>query len=128
MTTQTVITRLTTLFCTFGLPRFVHTDRSSYFSSKEFEDFLHLRGIATSRTTPYHPIGNSHNEKLSQAIWKTIKLMLHSIQMPEKAWETVLQDATHCSLILLSGTLLQNVRLYYRKKHSASFAEHLLLW
>ena len=101
MTAQTVITCLTTLFCTLGLPSFVHTDRGSYFSSKEFKDFLHLRGNATSRTTPYHPTGNSQNDRWNQTIWRTIKLMLHSKQMPEETWETVLQDALHSTRSLL---------------------------
>ena len=54
MTAQTVINCLTTLFSMFGLPGFVHTNRGSCFSAKVFKDFFHFRGIATSRTTPYH--------------------------------------------------------------------------
>ena len=101
MTTQTVIKCLTTLFCMFGLPGYVHTDRASYFLSKDFKDYLHNRGIVTSRTTPYHPTGNSQNERWNQTIWRTVKLMLHSRQLPEEAWETVLQDALHSTRSLL---------------------------
>ena len=98
MTAQTVINCLTTLFCMFGLPGFVHTDRGSCFSAKVFKDF-HFRGIATSRTTPYHSTGNSQNERWNQTIWRTIKLMLHSRRFPEKGWENVLQDAVHSMLM-----------------------------
>ena len=95
MTAQTVINCLTTLFCMFGLPGFVHIDHGSCFSAKVFKDFLHFRGIATSRTTPYHPTGNSQNERWNQTIWKTIKLMLHSRRFPKEALENILQDALH---------------------------------
>ena len=101
MTTQTVINCLTTLFCMFGLLGFVHTDRGSCFSAKVFKDFLHFWGIATSRTTPYHPTGNSQNERWNQKIWRTIKLMLHSRRFPEEAWENVFQDALHSTRLLL---------------------------
>ena len=101
MTTQTVITCLTTLFCSFGFPSFVLTEHGSYFSSKEFKDFLHLHGIATSRTILYYPSGNSQSESWNQTTWRTIKLMLHSKQMPEETWEIVLQDALHFTRSLL---------------------------
>ena len=101
MTTQTVINCLTTLFCMFGLPGFVHTDPGSCFSAKVFKDFLLFRRIATSRTTSYHPTGNSQNERWKQTIWRTIKLMLHSRRLPEEAWENVLQDALNSTRSLL---------------------------
>lgn len=105
MTTHTVITCLMKLFCMFGLPGFVHTDRGACFCSKEFKDFLHSRGIATSRTTPYHPTGNSQNERWNQTIWRTIKLMLHSRGLPEEFWEDVLLDALHSTRSLLCTTI-----------------------
>ena len=92
MTAQTVINCLTTLFCMFGLPGFIHTDCDSCFSAKVFKDFLHFQGIATSRTTPYHPTGNSQNECWNQTIWRRIKLMLHSRRFPEEAWENALHS------------------------------------
>ena len=72
MTAQAVINCLTTLFCMFGLPGFVHTDRGSCFFAKIFKDFLHFWGIPTSGTTLYHPTGNSQNERWNQTIWRTI--------------------------------------------------------
>ena len=73
----------------FGLRGFVHTDRGSYFSAIVFKNFLHFRGIARRRTTPYHPTANSQNESWNQTIWKTIKLMLHSRRLSEEAWKNV---------------------------------------
>ena len=104
MTAQTVIKCLTTLFCMLGLPGYVHTDCAWYFLSKDFKDYLHNRGIVTSRTTPYYPTGNSQNERRNQTIWRTVKLMPHSRQLPEEAWETVLQDALHSTRSLLCSS------------------------
>ena len=101
MTAQTVTKCLTTLFCMFGLPGYVHTDRAPYFIFKDFKNYLHNRGIVTSRTTPYHPNGNSQHERWNQTIWRTVKLMLHSRQLPEGASEIVLQDALNSTRSLL---------------------------
>ena len=120
-TAQTVINCLTTLFFMFGLPGFVHTDRGSCFSAKVFKDFLHFRGIATSRTTPYHhPTGNSQNELWNQTIWRTIKLMLHSRRFPEEAWENVLQDALHStrSLFCTSTNSIPHDRFFQFHRRS----------
>ena len=101
MTTQTVINCLTTLFCMFGLPGFVHTDRGSCFSAKVFKDFLHFPGIATSRTTSYHLTDNLQNERWNQTNWRRIELMLHSRRLPEEVWKNVLQDSLHSTKSLL---------------------------
>ena len=54
---KTVIQGLTQLFCLFGMPGYVHSDRGSAFMSSELREFLLSRNVATSRTTPYHPEG-----------------------------------------------------------------------
>ena len=48
---NTVITHLRELFSIFGMPAYRHCDRGSAFMSQELKDFLHNKGIATSRTT-----------------------------------------------------------------------------
>jgi len=75
MTRKVVIECLTRLFCLFGLPGFVHSDLGAYFMSRELKEYLTSRGVATSRTIPYHPTGNAQCERWNQTIWRTIKLM-----------------------------------------------------
>ena len=52
---KTIIKKLCDLFSIFGTPAYVHSDRGQSFMSTDLRDFLHSRGIATSRTTPYNP-------------------------------------------------------------------------
>ena len=68
MNAKTVIDCLNTLFSLFGLPGYIHSDRGSAFISKELKNHLHYRGIATSRTTPYHPTGNAQCERKNQTL------------------------------------------------------------
>ena len=64
MTTSAVIKCLSNLFCLFGLPTYVQSDRGSAFLSSELKNYLTERGIATSKSTPYHPTGNSQCERI----------------------------------------------------------------
>ena len=101
MTASTVIQKLRTLFGLFGLPMFVHSDRGSSFMSRELKDYLTQRGVATSRTTPYHPTGNGQCERTNQTIWRTILLCLRNHNSPSSSWENVLPDALHAVRSLL---------------------------
>jgi len=92
---ETVIACLSQLFSTCGLPGFVHSDRGSAFMSRDEKTFLHSRGVATSRTTPYHPTGNSKCERYNQTIWKAVHFCVKSKVVPEEQWETVLADVLH---------------------------------
>ena len=66
------------------------------------KEYLSQKGIATSRTTPYHPIGNSQCERYSGIVWKSIQLTLKSHSLPDSQWEMVLPDALHSIRSLLS--------------------------
>ena len=101
VSSQSVISCLTTLFSIFGLPGYVHSDRGAAFMSRDLKSFLHSRGVATSRTTPYHPTGNAQCERYNQTIWKTVQLFLRNNRLPEEQWEMVLTDALHSVRSLL---------------------------
>ena len=101
MTTSTVIKCLSNLFCLFGLPSYVHSDRGSAFLSSELKKYLTERGIATSKSTPYHPTGNSQCERINQTVWKTVQLILKTKQLPNSSWEAVLPEALHAVRSLL---------------------------
>ena len=70
--------------------------------SQELKEYLSQRGIATSRTTPYHPIGNGQVERYNGIVWKAIRLSLKSASLPDSKWEMVLPDALHSARSLLS--------------------------
>ena len=58
------------------MPAYKLSDRGSAFMSQELKDFLHNKGIATSRTTSYNPAGNGQVERLNGTIWQAITLAL----------------------------------------------------
>ncbi|XP_066963204.1 uncharacterized protein [Macrobrachium rosenbergii] len=102
MTAATIISRLTKLFSTFGLPNYVHSDRGASFMSSELKSFFLKHGVATSRSTPYHPTGNAQCERFVGTVWKSVMLALKSCDLPPTAWEMVLDDALHSIRTLLS--------------------------
>ena len=101
MKTETVIKCLSTLFCLFGQPLYVHSDRGASFMSRDLKQYLNKRGIASSQSTPYHPTGNSQCERANQTIWKTVRLLLKTYRQPESQWESVLPEALHSVRSLL---------------------------
>ena len=101
MSTTTVINCLTNLFSVFGMPAFIHSDRGAQFMSAELKGFLTERGVATSRTTPYHPVSNGQCERFNGTIWKSVLLGLKTRGLPETQWLTVLPDALHSIRSLL---------------------------
>ena len=70
--------------------------------SSELKSWLHSRGVATSRTTPYNPQGNGQVERYNGVIWKTISLALRTQNLPVQNWELVLFDALHSIRTLIS--------------------------
>ena len=101
LSTATVIRSLTQLFVLFGLPMYVHSDRGAAFMARDLRNYLVKRGLAASRSTPYHPTGNSQIERTNKTIWKTVQLMVCDLQIPVERWQDVLPDALHAVRSLL---------------------------
>ena len=101
MTSATVINCFTQLFTMFGMPGYVHSDRGPSFMSEELKSFLHSKGVATSRTTPYNPRCNGQVERLNGTLWKAIQLSLKSRGLEINQWEVVMYDALHSIRSLL---------------------------
>ena len=101
MSTANVIRSLTQLFFLFCLPMYVHSDRGDAFMARDLKNYLVKRGIATSRSTPYHPTGNSQVERANKTIWETGQLMVCDQQIPHERWKNVLPDALHAVRSLL---------------------------
>ena len=104
MTSKTVTHCLNQLFSIFGMPDMIHTDRATDFLSEETTNYLNKKGIATSKTSRYHPEGNGQVEKLNGTIWKAIQVTLHSRNMKPYHWENVLPDTLHSIRSLLCTT------------------------
>ena len=69
------------------------------------KNYLTTRGIATSRSTLYHPTGNSQCKRINQTVWKIVKLFLRNYELPQKAWESVSPEALHSVRSLLCSTI-----------------------
>lgn len=118
----TVIKHLTNLFSVFGMPEYIHSDRGSSFMSKELKYFLHIKGIATSRTTPYNPQGNGQVERLNGTLWRTIELALRTKGLKVSEWEVVLQDALHAirSLLCTAINATPHERMFHHNRKSTN--------
>ena len=114
MTAKTVIECLSNVFCVFGFPAYIHSDRGTSFISRDVKNFLVERGIASSYTTPYHPRGNGQCERAVQTVWRTVKLILHERTLPEERYEVVLPQALHAirSLLCLATNETPHERLF----------------
>ncbi len=103
------------------MPSYIHSDRGTSFLSQELKDYLSQRGIATSKSTPYHPIGNGQVERYNGIIWKTVRLSLKSKILPDPQWEVVLPDALHSirSLLSTSTNTTPHERFYSFQRRSS---------
>ena len=99
---ESVNNALCQVFSLFGVPAYIHSDRGSSFMSRELKNYLHPKGIATSRSTPYNPQGNGLVERYNSTIWKAVTLALKSRDLPTSCWQLVLPDALHAIRTLIS--------------------------
>ena len=88
----------------FGLPLYVHSDRDSSFISRKLKQYLNDQGVTNSRSIPYHPTGNAQCERVNQTVWRTVKLMLRNLNLPEPLWKTELPQSLHAVGSLLYTT------------------------
>ena len=81
MHSTTVIECLDKLFVLCGMPNYIHSDNAKSFLSGTVKDYLLKRGIASSKSSPYHPTGNSQVERYIGILWKAIRLSLRSLNL-----------------------------------------------
>lgn len=122
MTSKTVIHCLNQLFAIFGMPDMIHTDRAADFLAGEIKDYLRGKGIATSKTSRYHPEGNGQVEKLNGTVWKAIQTTLHSSNMKLPHWEEILPNALHSirSLLCTATNMTPHERMFKYSRRSSS--------
>ena len=90
--------------------------------SSDLQDFLHSRGVATSRTTAFNPKGNGQVERLNGTLWKSIALTLKSEGLPTSQWEKVLPNALHAirSLLCTATNETPHERFFLFNRKSAT--------
>ena len=101
-TSATIMKCLDKMFVLCGTPTYIHSDRGSPFLSQEIKDYFSQRGIATSKTSPYHPIGNGQCERYNGIIWKGVRMALRTQNLSDTQWEIVLPNVLHSIRSLLS--------------------------
>ena len=89
-------------FALCGAADFIHFDRGPSFISRELKSYLTERGIATSASLIYYPVGNGQVECYNGIIWKGVCLALKSHGLPDSQWEMVLPEVLHSIRSLLS--------------------------
>ena len=122
VSSSTVIHCLTQIFCLFGMPAYIHSDRGSCFQSSELNKFLLDKGIAMSHTTAYNPQCNGQVERLNGTLWKAINLALKSRNLPPTQWESVLCDALHTlrSLLCTATNCTPHERIFLYARRSTT--------
>ena len=118
----TVIKGLSSIFTIFGLPGYVHSDRGPSFMSKELKDWIHSKGVPTSRTSPYNPRGNGQCERYNATIWTAVVHSCKTRGVDVKHWESVLPDALHGirSLLCTATNTTPHERMFNFQRRSAS--------
>ncbi len=67
-TSATTITKLRSIFATFGIPEMLVSDNGAAFTSTEFENFMTKNGIRHLTTAPYHAASNGLAERAVQTV------------------------------------------------------------
>ena len=121
MSSKTVICCLESIFSLCGVPNYIHSDRGASFVSLDVRRYLLDHGVATSNSSPYHPIGNGQVERYNAIIWKTVQLALATRKLSASDWETVLPLALHCvrSLISTSTNATPHERFFSFPRNSS---------
>ena len=71
--TKATTTLLEEDFAHFGYPHTIVTDNATTFSSAEFQEWCHYRGIKHLTGAPYHPATNGAAERLVQSFKQSLK-------------------------------------------------------
>ena len=82
----------------------MHSDNAPSFLSGSIQEFLLKRGVASSKSSPYHLIGNSQAERYIGIVWKSKHLSLKSNNLPLSCFETVLPNVLHFIRSLLNAS------------------------
>lgn len=77
---ETTIRKLEEIFSIHGYPEQLVSNNGSGFTSSEFQQYTHQRGILHTRTAPYHPQSNGLAEHSVQTVKQGLKKLTGPIQ------------------------------------------------
>ena len=87
-TSERIVSRLSKIFVTHGLPLSHRTDNGSQFVSDYFKKYLKENGIEHRRTTPLWPQANGEIEKQNRSILKRLRIA----QAEGRNWRSEIDD------------------------------------
>ena len=64
-TAARIVSAVTKIFCTLGIPEVLHSDQGCNFESLLFRETLNAFGTSKSHTTAYHPHGDGVVERFN---------------------------------------------------------------
>lgn len=80
------------VFCYFGVPERIHTDKGAQFESQLMAQLCQLWGVQKSHTTPYRPQGNGVVERGNRDLGNALRATL--LHRTEEEWDLVLPQLT----------------------------------
>ena len=87
------------------------------------------RLLLSSKTTPYHPIGNGQCECYNSIIWKGVRMALRTQNLSDTQWEIVLQNVLHYIRSLLStATNPTSHEIFFEFQHRTPCVSALPTW
>ena len=86
VTAKDVCEALKAVFCTFGFPRVIHSDRGSQFTSELFGHVCERLNVKHTKTPPWHPQGNGHTERFHRFLKARLRIHLHQAGKEWDAW------------------------------------------
>ena len=81
----------------FGFPKRIHHDQGREFENDLFHHLEQLTGIARSRTSPYHPMGNAQCERFNQTLLAMLRSMSENKKIRWKDHVNKMTFAYNCT-------------------------------
>ena len=106
VTTNTLATiMLNEIVCRYGIPTCIHSNQGANLRSAVIQSLCQLLGITTTRTSAYHPEGNSQVERFNRTVEAILAKVVDSDQhdwdshLPKAlfAYRTAIHESTNFS-------------------------------